>query len=106
MAKQAASRALELDASLSIPWAALANAAAYSFPVNWTTHLTRYDRALAADAHNSTAFLWRGIAWRNLGVFERASADFDGCLAQDPQYRNCRRWKALVLLYQGKTARR
>jgi len=103
MAKQAANRALELDASLSMPWAALANAEAYSFPVDWTIHLSRYDRALAADAHNSTAFLWRGIAWLNLGFFERAIADFDSCLAQDPQYRNCTRWKALVLLYQGKT---
>jgi TolB-like protein len=103
LTKQAANRALEIDPSLSMPWAALANASAYSLPVAWAAQLADYDRAIAADARNSTAFLWRGISWLNLGFLERAMADFDRCLAQDPQYQNCTRWKAVVLLLKGQT---
>ena len=36
----------------------------------------------------------RGIVWVNVAFFDRAIADFDRCLALDPQYQNCRRWKA------------
>jgi TolB-like protein len=103
LAKSAAEHALKLDPSLSMPWAALANAEQRSWPVDWARSLELYDRAIAADAHNATAFLWRGIVWVNLAFFERAIADFDRCLALDPQYQNCTRWKAVALLDAGKT---
>ncbi len=103
LAKTAADRALKLDPSLSMPWAALANAEQRLWPVDWVRSLELYDRAIAADAHNATAFLWRGIVWVNLAFFDRAIADFDRCLALDPQYQNCTRWKAVALLYAGKT---
>jgi TolB-like protein len=103
LAKSAAKRALKLDPLLSMPWAALASAEQNSWPVDWVRSLELYDRAIAADAHNATAFLWRGIVWVNLAFFDRAIADFDRCLALDPQYQNCTRWKAVALLYAGKT---
>jgi adenylate cyclase len=103
LATTAAERALQLDPALSMPWAALGTAAQQSWPVNWYKSLQLLDRAIAADAHNSTAFLWRGIAWVDLGYFERAIADFEHCLALDPRYQNCTRWKAIGLLYLGKT---
>jgi len=80
LAKQAAERALELDASLSMPWAALAYTAQNSWPVDWSRNLSMMDRAIAADRRNATAYLWRGISWLNLGFFDRAIADFDRCL--------------------------
>ena len=54
------------------------------------------DRAIAADPRNATAFLWRGIAWLDLGFFDRALADFDRCLELEPNYpTRCgtRRWR-------------
>jgi len=101
LARRAAARALELDPSLSMPWAALAMADMDNVPVAWAETLGKFDRAVAADPHNSTALLWRSIAWVNLGFFDRAVADQDRCLAQDPGYQNCKRWKALTLLFAG-----
>jgi adenylate cyclase len=103
LAEQAARRALKLDPSLSMPWAALANVEQARLPVDWAANLELLDRAIAADPRNSTAYLWRSIAWINLGFFDRAMADQDRCLQMDPQYRNCTRWKALGLLYSGRT---
>jgi adenylate cyclase len=102
MATKAARRALELDPTLSMPWAALANTGMSSLPVDWAKHIVMLDRAIAADEHNSTAFLWRGIAWINIGFHGRAVADFDRCLVLDSGYQNCKRWKAMALLYLGK----
>jgi TolB-like protein len=103
LAKSAAARALQLDPSLSMPWAALAAAEQRSWPVDWGRNFELFDRAIAADTHNGTAFLWRGQNWVIMGFFDRAIADFDRCLALDPQYQNCKRWKAIALLYSGKT---
>ncbi len=105
LARRAAVRALELDPTLSMPWAALAVAELRTPPVSWDEIFGKLDRAVSADPHNSTALLWRSIAWVNLGYFDRAMADQDRCLAQDPGYQNCKRWKALTLLYAGDTDR-
>jgi TolB-like protein len=105
IARGAAERALKLDGTLSTPWAALGQVKSETIPVDWAGVLALYDRAIAADEHNGTAWLWRSIAWVNLGFFDRALSDQDRCLAQDAGYQNCRRWKALTLLYAGDTAR-
>jgi TolB-like protein len=105
LARQAAKRALELDASLSMPWAALAMAAQAGRPVDWAQSLELSERAIKADPKNATAFLWRSIAWVNLGFFGKAIADQDRCLAIDPAYQNCLRWKAAAVLFTGDTAR-
>ncbi len=102
-ATQAAERALKLDPTLSMPWAALANVGQARLPVDWAANIDMLGRAISADPRNSTAYLWRSIAWINLGYFDRAVADLDQCLRIDPQYRNCTRWKALALLYSGRT---
>ena len=101
LAEQAARRALKLDPTLSMPWAALANVGQSRPPVDWAANLDMLGRAIDADPRNSSAFLWRGIAWTGLGFFDRAIADQDRCLQLDPQYRNCTRWKAVALLYAG-----
>ena len=103
LAKSAAERALELDSSLSMPWAALAQVEQQTLPVDWEKTLAMADRAVAADPKNATAYLWRSISWVNLGFFEQAMADQDRALAIDPSYQNCLRWKALALLFHGDT---
>jgi TolB-like protein len=103
LTKSVATKALELDPTLSMPWAALASAEQRLLPVNWVRIFELHGRATAADPHNATAFLWRGIGWVNTAYFDRAIADFDRCLGIDPLYQNCTRWKAIALLYAGRT---
>jgi TolB-like protein/tetratricopeptide (TPR) repeat protein len=101
LARQAADRALALDPSLSMPWAVHGLVAMRVYPVDYARALDMYDRAIAADPANASTYLWRGIAWVNLGFFDRAMADQDRCLTLDPAYENCRRWKALTMLFTG-----
>ena len=102
LAKQAAERALELDASLSMPWAVKSQIVTNTWPIDFSASLADLDKAIAVDARNATAFLWRGIAWTQLGFFDRAIADFDRSLALEPNYLNATRHKALALLLAGK----
>lgn len=104
LARRAAGRALALDPSLSTPWAVLGALEDRRRPVNWAKSLELMDRSIAADPRNATAFLWRGLAWISLGHFDRALSDLDRCLALDPGYENCRRQKALTLLFAGDIA--
>jgi TolB-like protein len=100
----AADRALALDPSLSMPWAARSLVVSDGVrPVDFATAIDLLDRAIAADARNATARLWRGILWVGLGFIDRAVDDFEACLAVDPAYSNCKRWKAIGLLFQGRT---
>jgi TolB-like protein len=101
LAKEAAARALELDPKLSMPWAAIGSAEQGTLPIDWATNLSRFDRAIAADPNNATAYLWRAIAWINLGFFERALLDLKHCTSIDPAYQICRRWTAVAYLVAG-----
>ena len=85
-----------------MPWAAIANSAKNVWPVDWSRQFELLDRAIAADSRNATAYLWRGIAWLDLGYFERALADFNHCLELEPNYSNALRHKALALMGAGK----
>ena len=105
LADSAAKRALELDPNLSMAWAALASIETDRMPADWASSIEKLDRAIAADPHNSSAFLWRSIDWLNLGFFDRALADLDQCLQLDPHYGNCSVWKAIVLLNAGEPDR-
>jgi len=89
LAKTAADLALSLDPSLSMPWAAIGSAEQAALPLDWALNLTRFDRAIAADPNNATAYLWRAIDWINLGFFDRALVDLDRCHAIDPGYQTC-----------------
>jgi TolB-like protein len=101
MVKPAAERALHLDPSLSMPWAALAMAEQNEKNVDWAKSLELSGKAIQADPKNATAYLWRSIAWLNLGFFDKAIADQDRCLSIDPAYKNCTRWKAQSYIYTG-----
>ncbi len=101
MVVPAAERALQLDPSLSMPYAALAMAKQNEKTVDWAKSLELSARALQADPKNATAYLWRSIAWLNLGFFDKAIADQDSCLRVDPAYKNCTRWKAQSYIYLG-----
>ncbi len=101
LANKSARQALELEPSLSMPWAVLAMVENSKLPINWEEAMQLHDKSVAADANNATAYLWRAISWSNIGFFDRAIADLDRCIALDPAYKNCARWKAVVLLNMG-----
>lgn len=101
--REAANQALALDPSLSLPWAARALLVGYAHPVDHAVVMDHFGRAVGADPRNATALLWRGINWLTLGFIDRGLADFDACLEIDPAYANCLRWRALALLFQGRT---
>ena len=104
LAARAADRALELDPSLSMPWAVKAQNFTDILPIDYDLSFAHFDKAIAADPKNATAFLWRAISWMQLGFFERSIADIERCLAIEPGYGNCTRHKALNLLFLGKEA--
>lgn len=101
MVVPAAERALKLDPTLSMPYAALAMAQQNEKTVDWASSLELSAKAIEADPKNATAYLWRSIAWLNLGFFDKAIADQDSCLRVDPAYKNCMRWKAQSYIYTG-----
>jgi tetratricopeptide (TPR) repeat protein len=101
MVLPAAARALELDPTLSMPWAARSMVLKRQWPVDFAAVLAGFDKAIAADPRNPTAVFWRGIAWIDMGYFDRAIADLDRCLALEPGYHNCRSHKAVALLFKG-----
>jgi TolB-like protein/tetratricopeptide (TPR) repeat protein len=98
--ERAAARALAIDPSLSMPWVARSMVAS-ELNAGFTVRLELVDRAIAADPRNATAYLSRGLIWVALGFFDRSLDDLDQCLAIDPAYGNCLRWKATVLLVQA-----
>jgi TolB-like protein len=104
IATRAATRALELDPALSMPWAVRSMVRKRERPSDYTLVHGELDKAVAADPRNATAVFWRGIAWIELGFFERAVADLDACLALEPGYHNCRSHKALALVLKGDEA--
>lgn len=107
LAEAAAKKAIELDPELSMPYAVLGNIgtimrAGTNIPdVAETIRL--HELALQKDPNNTTAWLWRGILYDNLGFFELALESFDECLERDPAYLNCVQHRAAALLYMGKT---
>lgn len=103
LALQAADRALALDSSLSMPWAVRSTVLTKSYPIAFSQSMELAQQAIDADPNNATIHLWRSISWIQLGFFDRALADQDRCLAIDPAYQNCLRWKAISLQLKGDT---
>jgi adenylate cyclase len=96
-----AKRALELDSTLSMPWAALSMAEMRKRPVKWETAIDLANRSVEANPNNTTALLWRSVSWVYLGYFDKAIADQRRCLELDPAYQNCLRWLSQSLVSAG-----
>lgn len=97
---EAAQRSLELDPGLSMPWAVMGTMSAESVG-DYLTGMEYHNKAVENDPLNTTALLWRGISWNNLGMFDKAIADIGRCLEIDPFYHNCRRHLAVAHLAKG-----
>ena len=104
IARKAADRALELDPTLSMPWAVKAQNTQFDWPIDFAGSVASFDRAIKADPRNATAWLWRGILWTRLGYFDRALADTRQAMTLEPKYLNASRHHALALVLAGKEA--
>ena len=94
-ALQAADQALRLDPKLSLAYAVRGrvqiNRLAALGQGSWDEALAQLTEAIARDAQNATARLWRGNSYFILGDFDRTREDLEHCLELDPAYETCRR---------------
>jgi TolB-like protein len=100
LADESADRALAIDPELSMPYAVKGNIS----PYNGNGYIIALDllgTAIDKDPKNTTAWLWRGLYYKELGYLERARADLLACLELDPAYLNCRQHLAEVNLDLG-----
>ena len=100
LAKTAASRAVELDPDLSMPYAVL------GFVANWWDQepiraMEYYHQAIQRNPKNTTAWAWRAIARATLGFFDEALSDLARCQVIDPAYLVCKQQAALAYLFKG-----
>jgi len=98
----AANKAIQLDPGLSMPYAVMGLGDTFGWQEsNFIEARKNFDNALNNDPKNSTAWLWRGMMWRKLGIFDEAKKDLEQCLEIDPAYLNCRQHLATIYLAQG-----
>lgn len=103
LSNQAAGKALELDNNISMAYTVLGNNKILfaKDKKGWIVGLEELGRGIELDPKNTTAYLWRGIAYRALGFFDLAIAEFNKCIKIDPAYQNCTRHLALANIYKG-----
>jgi TolB-like protein len=101
---EAVERALALDPQLAMPWAVRGLLMSYELPVPFAESLMLFERAIIADPAQASVYLWRAIIWVTLGFLDLAMNDLDACLAIDPAYGNCVRWKAVTAALNGDDA--
>ncbi len=100
LARAAARRALEIDPNLSMPYAVMAMEHEATGE-GYAGAIKNHDMSIEKDPKNATAWLWRGITFKDMGYFEKAAADFEQCLSVDPGYLICSQYLATSLLSMG-----
>ena len=100
LALAAAHRALEIDSDLSMAYAVIGMKHQITGE-GYTGRIRNLDIAIKNNPKNATAWLWRGISFREMGYFAQAVADFEQCLEIDAGYMLCHRYLAAGLLYLG-----
>ncbi len=94
-----ANKAIELDPTLSMPYAVLASNE--SLEGNLIESIRLFDQAIVNDPKNASAYLWRAINFRTLGYFDESIKDLLKCLDIDPMYLNCTQHLAATYLAKG-----
>ncbi len=106
LSMEAADKALSLNPGLSMPYAVRGFVQQDLIPqggtADWEESFSNYSQSIARDPKNTTAMLWRGIGYMQLGYFELANTDLKTCLEIDPAYEICRRFMATVHVHAGR----
>ena len=100
LALAAARRALEIDPDLSMAYAVIGMKHQITGD-GYIGAIKNLDTAIKNNPKNATAWLWRGIIFRDLGYTEQSIEDFEQCLKIDTGYLLCSRYLASSLLRQG-----
>ncbi len=100
LALAAARRALEIDPDLSMAYAVI-GMKHDDTGEGYTGAINNLDTAIKNNPKNATAWLWRGILFRDMGYTQQSFADFEQCLQIDAGYLLCSRYLASSLLYLG-----
>lgn len=100
LALAAAHRALELDPELSMAHAVIGMKHQVTGE-GYVGAIKSLDVAIQNDPKNATAWLWRGITYKDMGYIEKSVADFEQCLKIDAGYLLCSQYLASGLLYSG-----
>ncbi|MDX2415889.1 MAG: hypothetical protein QNK19_00300 [Xanthomonadales bacterium] len=100
LALAAAHRALEIDPDLSMAYAVI-GMEQVNTGKDQIGAVKNLDMAIEKNPKNATAWLWRGITFKDMGYFEKAVADLKECLAIDPRYLICSQYLATSLLNLG-----
>ena len=100
LALAAARRALEIDPDLSMAYAVIGMKHVVTGE-GYTSAIYNLDIAIKNNPKNATAWLWRGILFREMGYTQQSVADFEQCLQIDAGYLLCNRYLASGLLYLG-----
>lgn len=101
LALAAAHRSLEIDSSLSMAYAVI-GMKHQTTGEGFAGAIRNLDVAIENDPKNATAWLWRGITFKDMGYIDKALADFDQCLLVDAGYLNCSQYRAEALLALGR----
>lgn len=99
---EAVNRALVLDDEIAM--AHLAKAYILSSQEGRTDYvevMKYYGRALELDPTEPTVLMWNGMAYMELGYFDRAASLYQTCNEVEPAYFNCWRFAAWMNLMQG-----
>jgi TolB-like protein len=100
LALAAAHRALEIDPELSMSYAVI-GMKHQETGEGYAGAIANLGIAIENDPKNATAWLWRGIIFRDMGYTSKSIADLEQCLSIDPAYTICRQYLASSLLNQG-----
>ena len=100
LALAAAHRALEIDSDLSTAYAVIGMKHQITGE-GYTGAIRNLDIAIKNNPKNATAWLWRGITFKNMGYLPQAVADFEQCLEVDAGYLLCSQYLASGLLALG-----
>ena len=101
LALDAANRALEIDPGLSMAYAVI-GMEHETTGEGFAGAIKNLDIAIKNDPKNATAWLWRGITFKDMGYIEQARTNFEQCLTVDAGYLICSQYLASSLLAAGK----
>ncbi len=102
LADEAAERAIGLNPNLALPYAVRGLSLLETPPFEFAAAFAEFDEAIARDPNDTDTLQWRGEAHLRVGFFARATADFERCTEIDPDYLQCRVWRAKVKFLEGK----
>lgn len=104
LAAEANARALQIDDSLSMPYAVEGLALRAQYPTPWSESIRLLELSIERDPRNTDAHLWLGMNYVALGYMEKAAEVLTRCLAIDPAFSNCRKNRAVALMALGRDA--